>query len=127
MAYDLYVVRTSHWIRAAENPITKADVDALIENDSELGWSKADFVDMKEETGAVERFYMILWNGVPCFWWYKSELLCSGADEAQIRKLLDIAHVLDARVVGDDGEIYELGKSLFGGRKIITRQAAPEA
>ena len=55
MAYDLHVVRTPHWARAAENPITKADVDALIENDSELGWSKADFVDMKGETGSVER------------------------------------------------------------------------
>lgn len=67
---------------------------------------------------------MILWNEVPCFWWYKSELLCSGADDAQIRKLVDIARVVDARVIGDDGEIYELGRSLFGRRKIISRQAA---
>lgn len=127
MAYDLHVVRSPHWTRAAENPISKADVAALIENDSELGWSKADFVDMKGESGSVERFYMILWNEVPCFWGYKSELLCSAADDAQIQKLVDIARVLDARVIGDDGEVYELRRSLFGSRKIITRQAAPEA
>jgi hypothetical protein len=45
---------------------------------------------------------MILRNEAPCFWWYKSELLCSGPNDAQVRKLVDIARVLNARVVGDE-------------------------
>lgn len=88
MAYDLHVVPSLHWTRAADNPITKDNVDALAEHDPELGWSTTDFVNMKDETGSVEQFYKILWNEVPCFWWYKSELLCSGPNDGQIRKLV---------------------------------------
>lgn len=39
MAYDLHLVRTSDWLDAADAPITKADVDALILADAELSWS----------------------------------------------------------------------------------------
>jgi len=38
----------------------------------------------------------------------------------QIGKLLHIAAALDAIVVGDDGEKYELRKGLFGKEKIAT-------
>jgi hypothetical protein len=62
MAYDLHVVRSSHWMEASSSPITKIDVDALIEGDPELAWSGEDFVDMADENGNVTRYYMILWN-----------------------------------------------------------------
>jgi hypothetical protein len=57
---------------------------------------------------------------VSCFWWYRDQIVCSGADEAQIGKLLSIAVALSASVVGDDGEKYELRKTFFGEEKIVT-------
>jgi len=69
MAYDLHVVRSAHWTHAAESPITRNEVDALVKADPELAWSSSDFVQMKDETGSFTTFYMILWNGTPCFWW----------------------------------------------------------
>lgn len=74
---------------------------------------------MKSDAGETTRYYMIEWNGVSCFWWYRDQIVYSGADEAQIGKLLRISAALNASVVGDDGEKYELRKTLFGKEKIL--------
>jgi hypothetical protein len=108
MAYDLHVVRTEDWTEAAGAPITKQDVDALIAADAELAWSTTDYVDMRDDAGAVTRYWMISWRGQPCFWWYRDQMECSGPEEAQIAKLVQMARALGARVVGDDGETYPL-------------------
>jgi len=121
MAYDLHVVRSLHWIDAADSPITKSDVDSLIEADPELAWSDSDFIEMKDDNGAISAYYMIRWNGTPCFWWYKDQLACSGPDARQTAKLIRMATALNARVIGDDGERYELRWSLFGTEKIVRR------
>ena len=108
MAYDLHIVRTKDWTMAADKPVTKQDVDALIGSDGELKWSTTDYVDMKGATGAVTRYWMIAWRGQPCFWWYRDQIQCSDPDHAQQAKLVGMADALDALVMGDDGEEYPL-------------------
>lgn len=108
MAYDLHIVRTKDWTEAASAPITKQDVDTLIATDSELAWSTTDYVDMADEAGVSTRYYMITWRGEPCFWWYRDQIQCSGPDEPQVAKLVQMAHALKAHTVGDDGETYPL-------------------
>jgi hypothetical protein len=108
MAYDLHIVRTEDWLEAASAPITKQDVDALIATDAELAWSTTDYIDMMDESGITTRYFMINWRGVPCFWWYRDQIQCSGPDSAQQTKLVQMARELNAYVVGDDGEIYPL-------------------
>jgi hypothetical protein len=124
VAYDLHIVRSAHWTDAANAPITKNEVDNLISSDSELAWSTSDFVQMKGQTGAVTTFYMIQWNGTSCFWWYRDQILCSDPNEAQVAKLVRMARALNARAIGDDGERYELRRSLLGKEKIV--QIDPE-
>jgi hypothetical protein len=106
MAYELHIVRTKDWLEASTAPITKSDVDALIARDPELGWSTTDYADMSDETRAVMRYWMITWRGQSCFWWYRDQIYCSGPDEAQRAKLVQMARALDAYAVGDDGEVY---------------------
>ena len=108
MAYDLHIVRTKDWTEAASAPITKQDVDALIAADSELAWSTTDYVDMSDDAGAVTRYWMIIWRGQPCFWWYRDQIQCSGPDDAQQSKLVQMARALGAYAVGDAGETYPL-------------------
>jgi hypothetical protein len=120
LAYDLHIVRTPHWLDASTNPISKDEVNHLIATDPTLAWSNQEFVDMKSDAGETIRYYMIEWKGVSCFWWYRDQIVCSGADEAQIGKLLRIAAALSATVVGDDGEKYELRKTFIGKEKIVT-------
>ena len=109
MAYDLHIVRTKDWLEASTAPITKQDVDALIARDPELAWSTTDYVDMSDDAGAVTRYHMIVWRGQPCFWWYRDQIQCSGPDEGQQAKLVQMARALDAFAVGDDGEVYGAG------------------
>ena len=107
MAYDVHIVRTPNWLDAASDPITEAQVDALVAADPELGWSADDWVDMSDGRGrAVTRYYLILWNGSPCFWWYRAEIRCARPSEAQVGKMVAMAAALEAHVVGDDGEAY---------------------
>lgn len=107
MGYDLHIVRTKDWTEAPNAPITKQEVDALIAADSELAWSTTDYVEMKDQTGVATRYFMITWRGEPCFWWYQDRIQCSGPDDAQQSKLVQIALALNAFAVGDDGEIYD--------------------
>ena len=120
LAYDLHIVRTAHWLDASTDPISKDEVNLLIAKDPSLAWSNQDFVDMKNDSGEAIRYWMIEWNGVSCFWWYREQIVYSGADDAQLSKLLSIAAALNAFVVGDDGEKYELRKTLLGKEKIVT-------
>jgi hypothetical protein len=71
--------------RLESAPITKADVDALIAADPELEWSTTNYVDMKDDSGAVTRYHMIRWGGHPCFWWYRDQIQWSGPDDATIQ------------------------------------------
>ena len=75
MAYDMHVVRTKDWTVAAGAPISKDDVDTLLKSDAELTWSTTDYMDMKDDSGTVTRYYTILWNGDPCFIWYKDQIM----------------------------------------------------
>jgi hypothetical protein len=119
MGYDLHIVRTKHWLDAANAPITKAEVDALVASDPELEWSTTDYVDMSDDTGAVIRYFMISWRGRACFWWYRDQIQCSNPDDAQQMKLAQIARTLKAYTVGDEGERYELQKGLLGKEKLV--------
>lgn len=118
MGYDLHIVRTEDWTEAANVPVTKQDVDNLIANDPELKWSTTDFVEMAEN-GTTTRYYMIIWRGLPCFWWYRDQISCSGPSDAHQLKLAQMARALNAFVIGDEDERYEIRKSIFGEEKLV--------
>ena len=117
MSYDLHIVRTLDWLDAATLPVTLEDTNHIIENDPKLDWSQSDYVDMNESTGTV-RYYMINWVGVPCFWWYRDQIIGATPDEQRTKKLVEIAERLNAYVIGDDGERYILQKGLFGSKLV---------
>jgi hypothetical protein len=112
MPYDLHIVRTKDWLDAADIPITKADVDLLISADSELSWSD-EYVDMLVED-VVTRFHLISWRGDACFWWYKNEIRFNSRESDKQIKLVKIANLLNAFVVGDDHEHYQLATNANG-------------
>jgi hypothetical protein len=106
MSYELHVVRTKDWTQAASAPITKQDVDALVAADPQLAWSETDFVETHDDGGAIVRHPLIVWRGLPSFWWQEDQILCSGPDNEQTAKLVEMARALKAYAVGDDGEMY---------------------
>jgi hypothetical protein len=81
-----------------------------------------------DDGGTTTRYHMIIWRGSPCFWWYRDQILCSGADDAQQLKLAQMARALNAFAVGDDGERYEIRKSIFGKEnEPLSSDSTPEA
>ncbi len=124
MSYDLHIIRTDKWLDAESNPITKSDVDHLLSSEPDLQWSTTDYVDMRDtKNGTINRYFMILWNGDPVFWWYKAEIRCSNPQKAQIIKMVQIARALDAKVVGDEEEEYSLVKKSSGPEEFVTLNA----
>jgi hypothetical protein len=122
MGYDLHVARTLDWLEAARIPIEREDIARMIGADPELTWSSSDYADVKGESGAVIRIPAICWRGTPCFWCGTGEIICRNPDDEQIVKLIQIADVLKAHVIGDDGERYVMRRSLFGRGKVQTLQ-----
>lgn len=120
MSYDLHVVRTKDWVDAAQAPITKADVDALIAADPELGWSATDGVRMKGPGDDVTFYPMITWRGETAFWWNRGEITCANPSEEHQRKIVEIARALNAYAVGDGGEHYELRQDALGREQLVT-------
>jgi len=123
MGYGLHIVRTPNWVDAARSPITREEMNGLVDSDPELEWSASDYVDMKNEAGSVARYPMIRWHGLPCFWWYEDQIISKSPDQAEIAKLIHIARVLNAHVVGDEGERYLLRRDLLGREKIHVVQS----
>lgn len=127
MGYLLHIVRTSDWQQAEESPITKEEVVQLVEADSELEWSAPDYVEIKVESEKSIRYsvkgqVLIKWRGVPWFWWHQGEISCKNPNEDQIAKLIRMADILKAHVIGDEDERYTLRRSFWGREKIEIRK-----
>jgi hypothetical protein len=103
---DAYIVRTDHWLNAADDPVTKAQVDALIAADPELAWSADIWDKMSDDERIVTRSFSILWKRQPCFWWYRNGIRCTAPNEEQLAKMIEMAVELDANVIGYDGMEY---------------------
>lgn len=99
MGYDLHITRRNDW-SANGNDITAAEWLAYVEQDPELS--------LWPENG----LHMARWSGKskhsePWLDWFKGNIYSKNPDEALIEKMIHIARALDARVQGDDGEIYQ--------------------
>lgn len=58
------------------------------------------------------------WNGVVRFWWKTQEIVCKSPQPIELAKCVRLAPALKAYAVGDEGEIYEIGRSFFGKEKL---------
>lgn len=101
MAYDLHITRRKDWSESGHD-ITAEEWLAYIDKDAELSLSA--------ENGP----YFAKWSGkskYPDPWldWRHGNIYTKNPDEALVDKMVAIARELNARVQGDDGEIYHSG------------------
>jgi hypothetical protein len=105
-------------MEAANSPILKHEVASLVEADSELKWSSTEYVDSVGDGGEPVRLPFIKWHGTSCFLWDRDQILCKNPDETHIAKMIAMADLLKAKVVGDDGEQYTLRRGILGKKKV---------
>jgi hypothetical protein len=103
---DVHIVRTDRWVDAADDPITKPQLDALVAADSELEWARDVWENVSADSAIVHRALAIQWRGQACFWWYRHSIRCTGPNAEQLVKMIDMAVALDANVIATDGTEY---------------------
>jgi len=107
MGYDLHITRDAVWAESEDNPITDTEWLDYIANDPEF------FVD-DSNPGEIDPWAK--WRGTggmmyekddsPMFLWYEFHIVVTSPDHATIRKMIQIASTLNARVLGDEDEEY---------------------
>ena len=99
MGYNVYVTRADDWSRNEGAEISGDEWLRLVHSDAEL------------TIYAANGRFFALWDGKselvdPWIDWLAGNLYTKNPDRALLRKLLEIASRLGARVQGDEGEEY---------------------
>ena len=107
MGYDLHIHRADEWYDAETNPITLDEWYAWVEQQLDFELETESYVAYTDVT-----VHPATWTGhsigegVPFWWGPDGEIVLKGVDNETIRKMVEVADALGARVQGDDGEFY---------------------
>ena len=99
MGYEVHITRAEFWAENAGQEISADEWWALVQSDAELVPVPANGK------------YFVIWRGsveYPETWfdWFEGNITTKNPDKATLRKMLQMAERLNARVQGDDGELY---------------------
>jgi hypothetical protein len=104
MGYELYITRAKFYFENEGQWITSEEWLHLVEEDPEL------------QLAGYNSDYFALWSGPSSYpepWldWFEGNVHSKHPDDPLIDKMVEIAKKLNAKVQGDDGEIYIGGGS----------------
>ncbi len=111
MGYDLHITRKEHWFDDEGEEITLSEWLDYINSDQELNITDTNELDNIENTSSPLGYCE--WNVHPLNdkWWFdysNGNIYTKNPDNDTIIKMLSIAEKLNAKVQGDDGEVYGL-------------------
>ena len=100
MGYDVHITRAEHWADNEGWEIAPDDWLVLVRSDPELMTTP--------ENGE----YFVIWHGTtkyPETWfdWRAGNITTTYPDRATLKKMFQLATTLEARIQGDDGEVYD--------------------
>lgn len=99
MGYDLHITRKKFWADQDGPQITAAEWLAYVATDPQLR------LDQSSQSHAV-KLSLESEHDEPWLEWFQGDVYTKNPDEPILAKMLEIAKALNARVQGDDGEIY---------------------
>ena len=109
MGYELYITRAAYFYETREAPIQESEWLAVVEADSTLLQSFSDWLIRIGPDGYEERVHPWLYvehPDQPTLWYLDGAISTKNPDEKLISKLVELARALDARVIGEEGEVY---------------------
>lgn len=100
MGYDVHITRAENWSDNQGCEITAAEWHSVIDTDPEL------------RPAGYNGPHLAIWEAHPSndeAWldWCDGNITTKHPDEPLLRKMVEIAARLDAKVQGDDGELYD--------------------
>lgn len=110
MGYDLYITRADLPWKIEEEPISEAEWRAVADNDPDLEISKSDIYYRKNDDGSVERFHPWIIKShpnQPPLWFMDGAIDTKNPDKLVIKKMVELANKLNAKVIGEHGEVYD--------------------
>lgn len=115
MGYELHITRREHWADTETPDISIDEWLTYVRNDSELELTNGYDIKIGSETLHQDRPGFCEWNAHPTerepnsrpwFSYWEGSIDTKNPDAATIRKMMQIASALNAKVQGDDGEFY---------------------
>jgi hypothetical protein len=100
MGYDLHIVRTEDWSQRAENPIRLEEWQEYLAHDKDL------------KLAGINGPYFAVFSDAsdvyagPWLDWVDGEIYSKNPSLRMVRKMISIAVKLQAKVQGDEGEVY---------------------
>lgn len=106
MGYDLHVTRKEYWCNETGPDISLDEWIRYARSDEE--------VQQDPDNPGDENWIVVLGlDSWPLWWRTTGEVYTKNPEDAMIQKLISIASVLNAQVLGDDEEIYRMDASGF--------------
>jgi hypothetical protein len=117
MGYDVHITRKTNWHDEAGPDITLEEWLSYVEIDPDLrldGYAEAALTN--GATLRTEDPSMVVWvghpkhgnrNGMAWIWLSQGNVDAKNPDEPTLRKMWTIAQALDAKLQGDDEELYD--------------------
>jgi hypothetical protein len=131
MGYDIHITRKENWFdQEPTRNISLEEWKDILASDDEMqldGFAEA--TTTNGETIRVDNKGLSVWtaysnnglNGNHAWFEYsQGNIVCKNPDDETINKMLVIAERLNAKVQGDEGEIYELSRNNKISRRHIT-------
>ena len=101
MGYDFHITRKEHWADYEGPRISLEEWTAYAGSD----------IDLKPDSDnpGAENWIVTNHDG-PCpLWWdANGEIIAKNPEQSMVEKMVAIANALGARVLGDDGEVYDV-------------------
>ena len=101
MGYDLHITRAAFWAENDDDAISHEEWLAIVADDPELTL-----------IGDEDMPYLARWSGKsvhsePWLDWFHGNIYSKNPDQSIIQKMVEIANRLQAKVQGEDGEMYD--------------------
>lgn len=115
MGYELHITRREHWADTETSDISLDEWLAYVSNDEELELTNGYDIKIGSELQFQDRPGYCEWNAHPVYsdsnarpWfaYWRGSINTKNPDAPTIRKMMQIASSLNAKVQGDEGEIY---------------------
>jgi hypothetical protein len=110
MGYDLHIHRADDWLDAHEVPISREEWEAVVAELPDLEFDEGTTASFDDGTRQWTET-AVVWTTYPgtqinTFWYDEGSIVVKNPDEHYVRKMVETAGRLAARVQGDDGEFY---------------------
>ena len=113
MGYDVHITRAENWLNSQHHPVLESEWLGLVSADETLEVDALSYSGRDSADGTSKRQHPVIWlahtdpqGDHPNFWYKDGRIFRKNPDDPTLKKMIEIAHKLDARVLGDEEEEY---------------------